>query len=291
MKNTVPNIGFFNSVQIILFLHILFAPIMLQAQSITPVDTVIDIKKFIFLFLFVICFVALFSQDIIITIENDSISAKVLKVYNTTVRYVPFNDQDGLSYFIAKTMIASITYENGEIEIFEDSKNVTDKAKTIVVIKPEIIREQKKSFPNVLTINPLAIVLSAALYQYFELDLKFSRYVHPNIALPLEFGLFLGGDIGVGFAFLTGVEVVPLTHQQKSGLLLNALVGICGYENNNRYGFMDRKVNIGTIVNANGGYQLMTKNGFIINATVGAMYSSTARKLAPRFALNIGVAF
>jgi hypothetical protein len=248
-------------------------------------------KKLIFIFLFVIYFVALFSQDIIVTIENDSISAKVLKVYNTTVRYVPFSEQDGSSFFISKSMIVSITYENGEIENFNDFNNVTGKTTNTVVIKPVIKEEQKKLFSDILTVNPLAILLSEALYQYFEIDFKYSRYVHTKIAIPLEFDLFLGGEIEAGFAFLTGIEVVPLTHQQKSGLLLNALVGICGYQISNRQVVMKNELYIGTIVNANAGYQLVTKSGFVCSATAGAMYGSITKKLTPRFTLSIGLAF
>jgi hypothetical protein len=256
-----------------------------------------NMKKLILLFLFYVCYVTTFSQDVIVTIENDSISAKVMKVYNSTVRFVPFSNQDSISYFISKTMIISIIYENGEIEIFNNFTDVANrKTNNIVVIRSDTRKsnnKEKNLFNNILKFDPLAVILSAALYQQLEFDLQFSRYLHPNIALPFEFDLVLGGDMEVAFALLTGIETVPLTHQQKSGLFLNALIGISGYKNNDIPPFFYAKnsMNIGTIFNANAGYQLVTKHGFVLNATIGAMYSSFTNKVALRYSLFIGIAF
>ena len=113
--------------------------------------------------------------------------------------------------------------------------------------------------------------------------------------MPFELDLVLGGDIGVGFAFLTGVEAVPVTHQDKSGLFLNVLFGLelfWPYSYSAYYGLKPKAVTFyGGIVNANIGYQLITKGGFVLNATAGAIYNSLAKQVTPRFMLNIGFAF
>jgi len=62
---------------------------------------------------------ACFAQDIIITKDAKKISAKVLRIAEDNVRYKDFEDQNGLSHTILKKDVASILYENGDVESFD----------------------------------------------------------------------------------------------------------------------------------------------------------------------------
>jgi len=70
-----------------------------------------------------VCFIVFtcvcFAQDIIITKDARRINAKVTEVNVDNVRYKNFDNQDGPIYTILKNNIASILYQNGQVETFE----------------------------------------------------------------------------------------------------------------------------------------------------------------------------
>lgn len=59
-----------------------------------------------------------FAQDIIVTKDSKRINAKVTRVNEDDVRYKDFNDQNGPTHSILKSNIASILYEDGQVETF-----------------------------------------------------------------------------------------------------------------------------------------------------------------------------
>jgi hypothetical protein len=59
-----------------------------------------------------------YAQDIIVTKDSKRIDAKVLEVNISEVKYKNFSNQDGPTYTILKSGIASIVYENGTVETF-----------------------------------------------------------------------------------------------------------------------------------------------------------------------------
>jgi len=73
--------------------------------------------------LFVSC--ACFAQDIIITKDSKKIKAKVVRIDVDNVRYKNFDNQNGPSLTVLKTDVASILYENGEVETFENGQNAS----------------------------------------------------------------------------------------------------------------------------------------------------------------------
>jgi len=231
--------------------------------------------KKIFLLSLFLCFSAyLFAQDIIVTIENDSIEAKVLKTYDAVVKYVLFDDQQGTSFFIAKAKINSILYENGVVENFESATVNSAQSNT----KPDVSASTEKVFNNVIRLKPLATVI-AAFQGIFEIDIQYARYLTPKFAIPVEVDFFGATGLGMGFALMTGIEAVPATHRQKSGLFLSALAGVIVYEG------------AGFVANPNIGYQLVTKKGFVFNTALGAMYSGLTNRVTLRISLDFGFAF
>lgn len=65
-----------------------------------------------------VLFCAVQAQDVIFKKNGDEISAKILEVGVTEVKYKQFNNQDGPLYTILKTDIFMIKYANGTKEVF-----------------------------------------------------------------------------------------------------------------------------------------------------------------------------
>ena len=76
-------------------------------------------KKVLFLAL---CIIAIscncLAQDIIVTKDARKINAKVTEVNVDNVRYKNFDNQDGPVYTLLKSDIASIVYQNGQVDTF-----------------------------------------------------------------------------------------------------------------------------------------------------------------------------
>ena len=66
------------------------------------------------------------AQDIIVTKEGKKIEAKVTEINENDIKYKSYNNLDGPLYFMKKADIASILYENGQIDVFKvpDISNV-----------------------------------------------------------------------------------------------------------------------------------------------------------------------
>lgn len=67
-----------------------------------------------------------FSQDIITKKSGDDIEAKILEVTASEIKYKEFDDQDGPTFFIPKSEVLMVRYENGSQDIFnnDDSSKV-----------------------------------------------------------------------------------------------------------------------------------------------------------------------
>jgi len=223
-------------------------------------------KQFIFFSLLLSFSTYLFAQDIIVTKTGERIEAKVLVEYDAVIKYALFSDPDGPTQLIIKEKIATLTYENGEVATFED-------VKIKAAEPPEVIRK------NILRFKPLATILAAAVFGYFELGIHYATYLGPKVAIPIEFDFFALANVGTGFTLMTGIEAVPLTHRQKSGLYLNGLIGVWVFQG------------VAIVVNPNIGYQLVTKKGFVFNANLGPRYHGLTKKVDLRYAIDIGFAF
>jgi hypothetical protein len=234
-------------------------------------------KKMVFLSLVLLLSTNLFAQDIIITKEDTLIEAKILKEYNAVISYALFSDPDGAIYYISKSKIKTIKYQDGKEERFGGGNNVSAE-KISYDNKPPINNEvPEKVRQNVIKVN-LGSTFLGALMGVFELDLQYSRYLSKKVAIPIEVEIAAAQNV-VGFSLLTGIEAVPLTHRQKSGLMLDALAGIM---------VIDR---VAFIMHADIGYQLISKGGFAFNAAIGPGYDSYTNKVGLHFILSFGFAF
>jgi hypothetical protein len=59
-----------------------------------------------------------FAQDVIVTKEGKKIYSKVTEINENDIRYKMYENLDGPSYFMKKSEIATIIYENGQVEVF-----------------------------------------------------------------------------------------------------------------------------------------------------------------------------
>ena len=64
----------------------------------------------------------LYSQDTIRTISTEEIIAKVIEVNKDDIKYKKHSNINGPTYNLSKNEIISITYQNGETEMFVNSK-------------------------------------------------------------------------------------------------------------------------------------------------------------------------
>ena len=236
--------------------------------------------KKILLFALCICFSScLFSQDILITNDDKVLEVKVIQVYDAVIKYALFSEPDGQTYLILKSKIKSLTYESGVVEYFQSANNNSAAPNVNNDNKPSVPAQTEQIRKNVIKAN-LFPTLYALYYGAFELDLQYSRYLTPKFAIPVQLEICGMRNLGIWFTLQTGFEVVPFTHRQKSGLLINALGGIIAVQGN-----------VGFIGHADIGYQLVSKGGFVFNMALGPGYDSFTNKVGFHFMLCFGGAF
>ena len=94
-------------------------------------------------------------------------------------------------------------------------------------------------------------------------------YILPNIGIPAELDVHIGWGVlpGVQISLLTGVEYIPigLVGKDKSGLFLDAKIGLSLFFNEGANAYFIAKSNIG--------YQFITKKGFVATPAVGFVYN------------------
>lgn len=76
-------------------------------------------KKFILSLVAICVATVLFAQDVIVTIDEQQISAKILEISSSEVKYLDFNNQDGPVYVLSIQEILSIQLANGDIKSYE----------------------------------------------------------------------------------------------------------------------------------------------------------------------------
>jgi hypothetical protein len=78
----------------------------------------------LFATLFLLCIAGMATaQDVIVMKDQSTIMSKVLEITSTEIKYKKWNNQDGPTYSINRSEVVSINYENGEVEIFNETTN------------------------------------------------------------------------------------------------------------------------------------------------------------------------
>ena len=58
------------------------------------------------------------AQDVIVKTDNSTVLSKVLEITSTEIKYKKWSNQDGPTYSISISEVASISYQNGNVERF-----------------------------------------------------------------------------------------------------------------------------------------------------------------------------
>jgi len=89
-------------------------------------------KKIILLTLIAIFTLTLcYSQDVITTRSGESIQARVLEVGQTEIKYKKFDNPEGPVYWILKSVVLMVKYENGTVDVFKVEKKNTDSSAVV----------------------------------------------------------------------------------------------------------------------------------------------------------------
>lgn len=79
-----------------------------------------------------------YAQDIIITKESRKIETKILEIDLEVVRYKNYSNQNGPTYVIKKSDIASIVYANGDVEVFNKPEpEKQEQIKSVISVSEE----------------------------------------------------------------------------------------------------------------------------------------------------------
>jgi hypothetical protein len=134
---------------------------------------------------------------------------------------------------------------------------------------------------NLIRFSPVHTI-AGALYGFFQFRATYVRYVHPKIGIPVQVEYAYDGFNSIGI--YSGIEAVPVTHREKSGLYLNLLAGPVIVLN----------AGVGLGIYSHIGYQLFTKKGFALTTAIGVQTglvnngSGLSGVIAPSFMLDIG---
>ncbi|GHV35105.1 hypothetical protein FACS1894178_3970 [Bacteroidia bacterium] len=134
---------------------------------------------------------------------------------------------------------------------------------------------------NIIRFKPVHTI-AGAIFGYFQFMASYVRYVHPKIGIPVQIEYAYVGYSSI--AVFSGIEAVPVTHREKSGLYLNLLAGPVVV--------FDAGVGLGAYSHI--GYQLFTKKGFVLTTAIGVQtgFANNGTEItgiiAPSFMLDIG---
>lgn len=143
--------------------------------------------------MFCLCFTGIVTaQDVILKKDNSTILSKVLEISNTEIKYKRWSNQDGPTYYISISEVASINYQNGDVEKFSSNANEPTQTTTYI---PQQIPAQYKGYMDHkvenLTINGRVLsdeevrnLFDAQTYQqYLEIKSKAKTQNGVGIAL------------------------------------------------------------------------------------------------------------
>lgn len=164
---------------------------------------------------------ASFAQDVIVTKDARKISAKVTEVNVNDIKYKNFDNMDGPTYTLLKSDIASILYQNGQVETFETQSTQTQ------ATLPTPVQSQSQ-----VTIQPNQLTGGNILSRMQKDDpILYQQYIKGR--RQARMGTFLmiigGGMTGLGIGgIVSGDEAVEIgaVFAVAGGLCLSAGIPI-----------------------------------------------------------------
>lgn len=86
-------------------------------------------KKLFFLLTALVASVCTFAQDVIVTKDAKQIEAKIIEVSKSEIKYKEFDYQDGPTFILSTDEIATITYGNGKVVVYNQPLSEEDLAR------------------------------------------------------------------------------------------------------------------------------------------------------------------
>jgi len=148
------------------------------------------------------CFIALkcacFAQDVIVTKDARKINAKVMEVNVNDIKYKNFDNMEGPTYTLLKSDIASIVYQNGQVEIFQ-----TEVTKTPVPVQAQ--RQITAQSNQLINTKPPMKSGDPLLYQQY----KSGKRMKTSGVMLMCLGPAISIGIGGAISAATNEIVVP----------------------------------------------------------------------------------
>lgn len=151
---------------------------------------------------------AVSAQDIIVTNDGDAISAKVLELTDTSIKYKNFSNQQGPTFELPISQVKSLIYENGRKVTFEPQA-------TQQVAQPT---QPTQPNPQPQTTNNQARPYSQMQQQTAQSDAELMRQYKTAFSDPYSKAKRLRtiGWVGGSVFFLSGVIAAAITAEDTS---------------------------------------------------------------------------
>lgn len=110
-------------------------------------------KNIIILFSVFMLPILAYSQDIIITKKAEKIEVKIIEVSSSEIKYKKLNNLEGPTFIFSSSEISTVIYENGEVQVFEDSPLPKNIEQATIVADKHIIRSGNSYFLGGVTMR------------------------------------------------------------------------------------------------------------------------------------------
>jgi len=273
-------------------------------------------KKIITIIIIVIAGFNAKGQDIILTKDGQKIEAKIEEIGIKTVKYKKYNNQSGTSYLIKKNDIASILYENGDYDVFnEKTSNLQSEASGNAKIKYEGQIEignnyQVSYYKQTYYLGGLSCELAKSIITYnfmFYNGINISQRAFVGVGIGIEGAFWKERWFGSFYERKTSTLAMPILGRIKVSILKNTKVNPfvllnVGYDimliSDFKKGFEDHSYNRnGAIVNPCFGidFNFLRKVGFYVysgyHAHINKFSLNNTNKSIHSASLMFGVKF
>jgi len=150
-------------------------------------------RKLIFILAGSVGFTA-FSQDVIVTKSSEQIRAKIIEVTDDAVSYKKYHDQEGATFVLKKDKIKIISWENGDVDVYEE---VVSEQNVPSVVESDILPYITRKFGSFHLDN--GTVYDRDQFQQFLVEKNLStiwtQYSSGSTLLATGWGLIAGGTV------------------------------------------------------------------------------------------------
>ena len=161
-------------------------------------------KNIIILFLLLILPMLAYSQDVIITKKAEKLEVKIIEVSSSEIKYKKLNNLEGPTFVLLSSDVASIIYENGDVQVFEETSLPKNVEKTSIM--NNIIRNGNKYIFD-------GVVMRGDIYSKFlkeNCTVAYNQYTKGRTLANVGF-LFLGLGLSLDF-----IAIIPILKRKDT---------------------------------------------------------------------------